>query len=250
MLLRLLMPRSQGQELGVLELSRASGLPLGTVHRLLESMARHGLVYRDPTTRKYRLGWTLVELGLSVLEGTELRTAAYPVMVSLADKTKESIYLAVRDGDHGIFVEKVDSPLHLRIMEPLGLRAPLDKGASRKVILAYLPDHEQEAFLETLVSSSDQGSRGEGSNAVPTAVEKLKAELEDIRIRGHAVTYGETTPGTAGVAVPLRDYRERVIASLSAAGPASRFTDETVPSILTALKEGARQIENRLGPPR
>jgi len=240
-LLRLLMPGERGRELGVLELSRASGLPLGTVHRLLESMARHGLVARDSVTRKYRLGWTLVELGLSVLEGTELRTAAYPIMVSLARTTQETIYLAVRDEAQGILIEKVDSPLHLRIMEPLGLRSPLYVGASRKVILAYLPEHDRRDILAEFVPPVDPDKRGASTREI------LERQLADIRAQGYAVSYGETTPGTAAVAVPLRDYRGRITASLSAAGPASRFTDETVPRILATLQEGAAEIETRIG---
>src|SRR4029077_15223372 len=63
---------------GVSELSRALRLPKSSVHRLLVSLRRRGLVESDERGR-YRPGIVLVALGLGVLEREPLVVAARPV---------------------------------------------------------------------------------------------------------------------------------------------------------------------------
>jgi len=244
-LLQLMAPDGDRREFGIKELAWKADLPLGTTHRILEALCQHGFVSQNPETRKYTLGWKLVELGLAVWRSSELRQVARPVMEELARRLEETIYLCVRDGLDGIYIEKVDSPLNLRITEPVGMRVPLHVGASKLVLLAYLPPSEQEEVITGLEARCKAAAGG--LEAVPVNREVLAEQLERIIERGYSLTYGATTEGTAGLALPVRDAFGRVVASLSAAGPAVRYTEERIPKIFAALKDRVKDIEKLLG---
>lgn len=82
-------------QLGVSELSRRVGLTKSTVHRLLASLLQGGLVKQDPTTREYRLGLGLVELGQMVVHTDPLLRLVHPYQHYLADRVGEAVHLGV-----------------------------------------------------------------------------------------------------------------------------------------------------------
>ena len=64
---------------------------------------------------------------------------------------------------------------------------------------------------------------------------------------GYAVTYGELELGLNAVAVPVHDEDGRVIAALSASGPAYRLSPERIAEILSPLVVTATQLSRRMG---
>jgi DmpG-like communication domain/IclR helix-turn-helix domain/HMGL-like len=66
-------------EWGVRELSSHLGWPRSTTHLLLSTLASEGFLMQS-SDRRYRLGWTIFELGSVFLSGLELREKALPVM--------------------------------------------------------------------------------------------------------------------------------------------------------------------------
>ncbi len=62
-LLESLADLGQEQEVGVSELRTVTGLPFGTIHRLLGTLVLHGYARQNPETHKYTLGPRLLRLG-------------------------------------------------------------------------------------------------------------------------------------------------------------------------------------------
>ncbi len=230
-LLHALKPSEQEQEWGATELSKRLDMPVQTVHRLLSTLAKHGIVYKNKETRKFRLGLTLMHLGFMVWENLSVRNIARPIMEQLTVRTRESCYLTVREGNEGIFVDSVDSPQLLRIAEPVGMRLPLYKGASKKVILAHLPTKKQLSIL----------------NELNSPIEPLQPELEKIKKNGYAISFGETTEGTASVAAPIFNWDNQPIGSISIAGPEIRFKNEIMDYFIFEVKNAALEISEELG---
>lgn len=230
-LLEQLAPTRVRDTYGVVELAEQAGIPVSTAHRILQVLKKHGFAAQT-SDKRYQLGLKLMELGMKVWESLDLRSVAHPLMEELAAELEESIYLTVRDGGDGVHVERVESPLNLRITEPIGLRLPLCCGASRLAILAFLSPGQAEA----IVARADEDRRA-----------ALARELTAIAGRGWALTRGEVTAGTTGVAVPVTGYRGEPIASLSAAGPERRFPPERVGEIARRLAAAVALIEARYG---
>ena len=98
-LLTTIVPTEDKEEWSATEVSRQLDIPIQTVHRLLSSLAEYGFVFQNHETKKFRLGFTLMQLGFSIRDHLSIRNSALPTMEKLMKKTGESVYLTVPEGD-------------------------------------------------------------------------------------------------------------------------------------------------------
>lgn len=115
------------------ELVAATGLPRATAHRLAVALEHHDLVRRDSDGR-FALGFRLATLGRAALDSAPLAELARPALAWLRDETAESVQLYVRDGDHRVCVESLESPHGLRTIVAVGASLPLDVGSAGKIL--------------------------------------------------------------------------------------------------------------------
>ncbi|XRG77033.1 IclR family transcriptional regulator [Rossellomorea sp. GAMAL-10_SWC] len=218
----------------ITELAEKTSLSLGTLHRLLNSLIQHGLVVQIPETKHYKLGYKWMELGLRQLDKMDFRLVARPVMERLANQVEESIYLNIESGIDGIVIDKIDSPLKIRIAENLGIRIPLHIGAPNKTILAYMRENEIQQVLDQL-------------NLSPNSISTLKQQLVEIRQNGYAISQSEKTEDTAAIAAPITGYNNKVLAALSVNVPGFRFTKERIPFLIEEVIKAAEEISKKIG---
>jgi DNA-binding IclR family transcriptional regulator len=229
----------ESPELGVSELGRRVHLHKSTVSRLLATLEREGLVERVPGTEKYRLGFELVRLASHVPHFGDVRAAARPAMVELAATSRETVNLAVLDGDEAINVEQVSGPHMVGIASWVGRRTPLNCVANGKALLAFQPAAAIERILAgPLPQLTDR------TIADPVA---LRAELAGVRERGYAAAIGEIEEGLNAVAAPIRDHSGAVVAAISVSGPAYRVTPDRIDPLGRLTIAAARAISARLG---
>ena len=67
-------------ERDVAELSDETGLRRSTVHRLLAALESEGLVTKEATPGRYRLGPTAAALGVRALRSSKLHQTVHPVL--------------------------------------------------------------------------------------------------------------------------------------------------------------------------
>jgi DNA-binding IclR family transcriptional regulator len=225
--------------LDLAQLTAASGLPRATAHRLLSTMRDLGYLQYDSATRRFRLGYKLLERGQLVSEQIELRPVARPHMERLRDETRETVSLQVVDGDEGLYVEKLEPLEGFRLWTRVGMRRPLHAGCSMKTLLAHLPSERIEQVI----------ARGLPRLTAQTVTdpERLRRELAAVRAKGYSVTFGESHEGVHGVAAPVRDHTGRVVASLSVLGPAIRIPRDRLPQIIAQTTRAAEAISRDLG---
>ena len=201
------------------DLSTKVDLSKGTIHRLLSTLAFLGYVRQDAQTKKYNLGFKLVELGNRLLSQIDFRTEARSFLVDLAESTKETVHLVILDQNEVLYIDKVESNSHptgLRMASMLGSRIPAHCSAVGKVLLAALPEKQ----LDRLVSS--KGLPRQTENTI-TDLGKLKEHLELVRKNGYALDKEENEIGIRCVSAPIHDQRGEVIAAISISVPASRM---------------------------
>ncbi len=229
-----------GGYLGVTDLSNELGLHKSTVHRLLVSLRRGGLVERDPRTRKYRLGVRLIEFGYAVLNSRGLPEVALPYLHYLADTVEEITYLAVREDDRVLNVLQMPAPHLVQSVSWLG-SGSLYSTSTGKVFLAYMRRDEVDSYL-------GQGLGRRTKNTI-TDADQLRAQLEAVRERGYATSWEEQDEGVNAVAVPIWDSRKHVVAAIGVVGPSYRFTQEKALKTPEVMVGVAREIGKRLEPP-
>jgi IclR family acetate operon transcriptional repressor len=208
------------------------------VFRLLKTLAGHGYVHQDAATKRYTLGLRLWEMGARVAGRTGLVEATRPALKWLTSVTGQTSALVVlRDADV-LYVDIVEGLEPLRFYADLGARAPAYATASGKAMLAYRGD------LVSAVIRKGLRRLAPGTITRPT---DLRRRLAEIRRTGVSINRGERRDDIAAVAAPLFNARGECVASISIAGPRTRFSDETLDDFAKHVRKASEGISLKLG---
>ena len=206
-----------GQEVGVSELRTATGLPFGTIHRLLGTLVLHGYVRQNPQTHKYTLGPRLLRLGDAA--GRHFGGWVRPFLTELMEISGESANLVMLDGDHAVYVAQVPSRKHsVRMFTEVGRRVMPHSTAVGKVLLAFRPRPAVEALLERT------GLPPRTPRTI-TDRDRFLGELDAVARQGYAVDDGEEEIGVRCLAVPVFGVGDGV-AAVSVSAPEGRLHRE------------------------
>jgi DNA-binding IclR family transcriptional regulator len=221
------------------EVAERLGMSRSTTYRYLLSLRSYGLLEEGTGSGEFRLGPAVFQLARVARQGLGLSEIALPIMHELVAKTGETALLTRRSGEHVVCIEYVASPHSVRLSYERGHILSLHAGASAKIVLAYLKPSEIEAILR----SAPLQRYTEHTVTDPTV---LRAQLQDIRAKGYAVSDGEVDVGVRGVAAPILGTNKQIVAGISVAGPAFRLDNTVLPTILTAVQEAGHVISQRL----
>ena len=226
------------------EISQTLGLPKGTCHRLLNSLAYFDFVRQDRKTRHYALGFKHLDLANRLLKQIDFREVATPFLRELSEKTKETIHLVILDRDEILYIEKFEpheAQNGLQMASKVGHRTPAHSCAVGKMLLSELPRERVEAIIQ------NRGLPRRTENTI-TDKERLFEHLRLIRQRGYSIDDEENEVGIRCVAAPIRNAMGEAIAAISISGPALRITREAIEDSLRDLvMDTARQISEKLG---
>ena len=225
--------------LGVSELSRGLEISKGTISRYLRRLEEVGVLQRLPD-RRYVLGSRVYAWGQAATPGSDVKRWAHVAMEHLAGEFKETVSLFVRQGDEAICIEQVDGLFPIRLSAAVGRHLPLHVGASPRLLLAFAPDEEREAFL-----------RREPfpvlAPATMTEAAALRQAIDETRRLGYVLSESESDEGAVGVAAPIRDAGGVVQAALSIAGPATRIVGAQREAVIAGVCDAAATISHALG---
>ncbi len=234
-----LFTRVDRPDLGVTDIAKELGLSKAVVHRVLNTLAATGFVETTAETRRYRLGPVLLVLGMTYMDRLDIRQLALPVLRELSVGTNETATLSLRYGWERIYIDQVTPDREVKMTVVLGQKFPLHAGSSSKAFLAFLPEDEQQQYLQ-----HQQLDRLTDETIVDPEV--LRGELAKIRDAGVAVSAGERQAGAGSVAAPLLDHRGQPAAVVSVCGPLERFRGE-VDDISGVLLKTTTALSSRLG---
>jgi DNA-binding IclR family transcriptional regulator len=220
--------------LNLTQLSRRSGLPLATTHRLARELVGWGGLELDEAGT-YRIGVRLWEIGSLAPVRGGLRELAIADMEDLYEATHENVQLAVRDGLEALVLEKISGRHSLEIVARVGGRLPLHATGLGKVLLAHAPESVVDAVIEAGLPALTEHTI--------TDPAELRACLEGVRQNGFAWTRDEMTLGSVSIAAPIFGPNELVVAALSIV-VRSRVTD--VARLSPTVKTAARGLSRRV----
>jgi IclR family acetate operon transcriptional repressor len=233
--LALLLLLRDRKSMSVSEASRAVGVAPSTAHRLLAALQYRGFVAQDPLTKAYGPGPVLLELGLSVVRGLDIRAQARPVMERLVREVGETAHLAILRGSDILFIESIESDKALRVANRAGMTLPAHATAAGKALLAGLSAAELTALypVDNLPHSRPRAH---------TTRAALEQELASVRARGYATNFDESEPDVSAVAAAITDRAGRVRAALTVSAPLSRLDEAQVTRIAEAVLRAAGEI--------
>jgi IclR family transcriptional regulator, KDG regulon repressor len=226
--------------LGVTEIGNRIGLHKSTVHRILSAMAERGYIEKVPSTGLYKIGLKLIEISSVYLNNVELKTEARPYLWELTNKLNQPTHLAILDGIEAVYIDKVDVVTSIRLYSQIGRRIPVYCSALGKSLLSGLSDAELD---EVISKCSFQKVT---SNTILNK-EELHRQVRQTRIRGWSLDDEEHDEGIRCIASPIYDYRGKVIAAVSLAGPSTVICNEKDEETGRMVREASLKISKRLG---
>lgn len=184
----------QHPRLTLTELSKRTGLPLATVHRLARELEQWRALDRDEQGR-YGVGFRLWEMGLLAPVHSRLREVSMPYLLDVHRASHETVQLAACDGFEAVYVDKLTSSTAIPAASRIGARLPLHATGIGKALLAYQPAAYIDALLQRPLERSTQYTKADPSS--------LRKELAAIRTRGYSMSSQEYVLGATSIAVPV-----------------------------------------------
>lgn len=236
--LRLLTSLRDRDEIRVSQASAELGVARSTAHRLLSTLAGHGLVERTPE-RSYRIGPVLTEIALSALRQGDLRAEVRPFLEQLVAELGETAHLIVREGVNCRFSESIEGTHALRTTARVGIAYPAVATSGGKALLAELDESE----LLALFPYENLPAYNERSFTSRTA---LFDHLREARARGYATNEGETELGIFAIGMVQRTSTGRIAGALAVSAPTVRVTESRHTEIVEALRRVTAEAQRRL----
>lgn len=223
-----------GGDMTLSELTEASGLPMPTIYRLMQTLVTTGYVRQEPS-RRYALGPRLIRLGDSA--SRLLGTWAKPVLARLVDEIGETANMAVLEGDEVVYVGQVPSRHSMRMFTEVGRRVLPHCTGVGKALLAQLP---ADTALK-IITRTGMPARTPRTIIDPAV---LMDELVKIRTQGYALDDEEQELGVRCVAVHLPGAPAP--AAISVSGPSGRMTPETIAQVVPLMQKAAARFAAEL----
>ncbi|MFJ6701234.1 MULTISPECIES: IclR family transcriptional regulator [unclassified Streptomyces] len=212
------------------EISRRSGLPKSTAHRVIKMLVELGALARGG--EDYRLGPLMFSFGSRSGE-IVLREVAMPHLVQAATRTGHLVQLGVLRGRDVLYLAKVGGRGSLNPV-PVGDRLEAHMTALGKAILAFSDERTVATVLD--------GPLARRTPATVTDRQALSGALSQALARRIATDRQEAVPGLHCLAVPIVT-RGRAAAAISVCFPASVGSGE---QFVPVLQETSARIARAL----
>jgi IclR family acetate operon transcriptional repressor len=220
------------------DIARRLDLPVTTTLRIMATLQLEGYVRK--LAGKFELGPILIHLGNVSLAGTEIRTAALPVLQALTARTDETSHLAVPCDDRALIVAVQDSPHPLRAASRPGFLAELHCSSTGKTFLAFLHRNDvAELYKPTGATARTPRTQ--------TTLAAIRREADVTRKRGYSLDDEEFNPGVRCLAAPVSSSDGTVVAAIGITASTVRFTRERIPEMAGMVMDAARELSGLLG---
>lgn len=221
-------------ELTLTELSHRTGVPKGSLHRLLGQLV--GLDVVERTGNRYRLSLHMIELaGLSPWQ-SRLRETTLPFMIELHQVTRQTVHLGVLRHADVVYIERIRGHLSINCPTRVGGRMPAYCTGLGKSLLAFA-----DKRLTSQILASGLRRRTPYTIVAPGL---LLRDLDRAAAEGAAFDREEAILGLACVAAPVL-VGGHPVAALSISGRASEIQQ---PRLSHLVKDAAIKAGQALQP--
>ena len=220
------------------EVSNFTNLERATTFRILTYLTSLGYLFKDNSTNLYSLGHKIFEYGDKSDFLKSLTTLCLDSIRQLSIETQHITYLAVLEGPHVVYCDKVD-PAGDSAPRAFRMRLDAHSCALGKAMLA----HKSYDELKEIYKSYSLHKHT--SNTI-TSLDKLYNELRKIKNTGYSVNEAETFDYVYGIGAAIIDSQKRAIAAISISGTKGSINVKTIPILAKKVLETSRKISSKL----
>lgn len=220
-------------------ISRSTGLPTSTVHRIVQELTALGWV-RGNGQQGYLPGAGLLTIAARAESEAGMTAYVRPVLERLRDATTHTVHFALRQGDEAVYVAKIEGTRSYEMRSRVGLAIPLHCTAIGKALLAALTEDEVRATLARTGMPAM-------TSATIVDVEDMLAHLRGIARHGYSIDDQENEMHTRCIGAVVRDHRGLPIGGISLSGMAFEIDDTTLFEHAPLVLAAAREVSHALG---
>ena len=221
------------------DISADLGLNKSTVSRTMATLASEGFVFKDPDTKKYRLGYSILTLSGILNSNMDVYRESQPVVIKLVENIGETAHISIFADLEVVYLQKVECNHPVRFLTHVGKRNPPYCTSSGKVLMAFSNDNVIDSIIK-------KGLIQYTKNTIINP-DKLRAHLKQIRENGYAYSVEEFSEGVVTIAAPIYDYTGKVIAALSIVGPKQRISQQKIPIFAKKIIIASMEISENMG---
>ena len=220
------------------EVANSTKLERATAFRILTYLTSLGYLFKDVDTNLYSLGHKIFEFGDKSDYLKTLTTLCLNSIRNLSVETEHITYLAVLEGPHVVYCDKVD-PTGDSAPRAFRMRLDAHSCALGKAMLAY-------KSLEELKEIYKSYSLHKHTVNTITSLDKLHVELRKVRSVGYSVNEAETFDYVYGVGAAILNSQNRAVAAISLSGTKGSINLKTIPNLAKKVIEASRSISLKL----
>jgi DNA-binding IclR family transcriptional regulator len=226
--------------LGLAELAPVLGIDRSSVFRLANTLKHRGFLAQLPDTKGYVLGSAVWRLASLHPWSEVLAQFAREQVAKLADWTKETTHLAVREGSQAALIDHQLTGQPVGVSTGSGSCVPLHCTSVGKALIADC-DHKQ------LVAIFGKKPLEVLTKRTIHSLDALARDCLRTRERGYALDDEENAAGVRCISVPIRDADGKIIASIGVSAPVQRLPKNRCDVVARHVRQAAEAISAKLG---
>lgn len=221
------------------EMAEQTGLLRMTAYRMVRTLESMRFLVRDPATNRYHLGPAALAMTYVSDDYSELVTAARPFLESLAERTGESVTLAVEVDGVPVCADIVNTARPFKRRTAPGRIIGDIASVHGKIFAAFKSPEERGRILAQPPPQL--------TPYTVTDPQSVTRELDEIVGENVAFDIEGLYIGTCAVGAPVRSQLGAVAAAISVVVPAGRFGPAERVSCAEAVKAAAASLSAYLG---
>tara|TARA_Y100000590_G_scaffold468048_1_gene649155 strand:+ start:1171 stop:1932 length:762 start_codon:yes stop_codon:yes gene_type:complete len=220
------------------QVSSITNLDRATTFKILTYLTSLGYIFKDTKNNLYSLGHKIFEFGDKSDFLQSLTKLCFGYIKNLSFETGHITYLAVLEGPHIVYCDKVD-PTGESAPRAFRMRMDAHSCALGKAILA----HKTRDELKEIYKSYSLHKHT--SNTI-TSLDKLFLNLDRVKKNGFSVNEAETFNYVYGIGAPIMDSKNRAIAAIAISGTKGSINVKTTNNLAKKVTNTATLISLKL----
>jgi len=212
-----------------------------SVFRLIKTMVKAGFIYQDIDTKRYSLGFKVLELAGSFSDNLRLEEFLRPIIKDVCRRTNQNTHLAILDRGEVVFIAVEQPRDAITISISIGTRESATQTALGRAILAFM----EENTIDEIIKISPLKRYTPKSIISRNQLDSTLSGIRDMRL---AVDNEEYKPGIICFASPVLNHKGQVVCSIGISG-LDRLIMPYYNEYGEAVKEAAIKASALLGQP-
>lgn len=213
-------------------------IPKGTLSPILSELVCCKYLGYEKATGFYHLGIEVFKLGAQFLNKNNTLVFIKKYMEEIVELCDETCQFGVLEGANVLYLQKVEPKNPIRLFSFVGKQLPAYATAIGKALLSDKSNEELDKIYSKNLKIFTK-------NTLKT-LKDLKKQITIIQNTGIATEDSEHTEGIRCISMPIKNYKQKIIAALSISFPSFRVDDIKYEFMIKILQEQVSKIQKEL----